>query len=82
MPCTSTRRFSTVIPSLREALDGAGRTAFQLGRYLEAKRYLARALEGPGVDQEPTSSACGRSRSAERSNPPAAALSVFALKPA
>jgi tetratricopeptide (TPR) repeat protein len=40
-------------PSLREALDGAGRTAFQMGRYLEAKRYLARALEGPGVDQEP-----------------------------
>ena len=45
MLCTSTRRFCTVIPSLREALDGAGRTAFQLGRYLEAKRYLARALE-------------------------------------
>ena len=40
-------------PSLREALDGAGRTAFQIGHYLEAKRYLARALEGPGVDQEP-----------------------------
>jgi tetratricopeptide (TPR) repeat protein len=40
-------------PSLREALEGAGRTAFQMGRYLEAKRYLARALEGPGVDQEP-----------------------------
>jgi Flp pilus assembly protein TadD len=40
-------------PSLREALDGAGRTAFQMGRYLEAKRYLARALQGPGVDQEP-----------------------------
>jgi tetratricopeptide (TPR) repeat protein len=38
--------------SLREALEGAGRTAFQLGRYLEAKRYLAHALEGPGVDQE------------------------------
>jgi Flp pilus assembly protein TadD len=40
-------------PSLREALEGAGRTAFQIGRYLEAKRYLTRALEGPGVDQEP-----------------------------
>jgi Flp pilus assembly protein TadD len=38
--------------SLREALEGAGRTAFQLGRYLEAKRYLAHGLEGPGVDQE------------------------------
>jgi tetratricopeptide (TPR) repeat protein len=40
-------------PSLREALEGAGRTAFQLGRYVEAKRYLSRSLEGPGVDQEP-----------------------------
>jgi tetratricopeptide (TPR) repeat protein len=38
--------------SLREALEGAGRTAFQLGHYLQAKRYLAHALEGPGVDQE------------------------------
>ena len=42
-------------PSLREALEGAGRTAFQLGRYVEAKRYLSRSLEGPGVDQEPAS---------------------------
>jgi tetratricopeptide (TPR) repeat protein len=40
-------------PSLQEALEGAGRTAFQMGRYLEAKRYLGRALEGPGADQEP-----------------------------
>jgi len=40
-------------PSLREALEGAGRAAFQMGRYLEAKRYLSHALEGPGVDQEP-----------------------------
>jgi Flp pilus assembly protein TadD len=40
-------------PSLRDALQGAGRTAFQLGRYLEAKKFLARALEGPDIDQEP-----------------------------
>jgi tetratricopeptide (TPR) repeat protein len=40
-------------PSLHEALEGAGRTAFQMGRYLEAKRYLGHTLEGPGVDQEP-----------------------------
>jgi len=40
-------------PSLLEALEGAGRTAFQMGRYLEAKKYLGRALEIPGVDQEP-----------------------------
>jgi len=40
-------------PSLQEALEGAGRTAFQMGRYLEAKKYLGRALEGPGADQEP-----------------------------
>jgi tetratricopeptide (TPR) repeat protein len=40
-------------PSLREALEGAGRTAYQMGLFGEAKRYLGRALEGPGVDQEP-----------------------------
>jgi tetratricopeptide (TPR) repeat protein len=40
-------------PSLQEALEGAGGTAFQMGRYLEAKRYLGRALETPGSDQEP-----------------------------
>jgi tetratricopeptide (TPR) repeat protein len=40
-------------PSLREALEGAGRAAFQIGRYMEAKRYLSHVLEGPGVDQEP-----------------------------
>jgi Flp pilus assembly protein TadD len=44
-------------PSLREALDGAGHTAFQLGRYLDAKHYLSRALElpatEPGSDQGP-----------------------------
>jgi Flp pilus assembly protein TadD len=39
-------------PSLREALDGAGRTAFQLGRYLEAKHYLARALELPATEAD------------------------------
>jgi tetratricopeptide (TPR) repeat protein len=40
-------------PSLREALEGAGHAAFQLGRYLEAKHYLNHALEGPAVDKEP-----------------------------
>ncbi len=39
--------------SLREALEGAGRSAFQLGYFQQAKRYLTRALEGPAVDQEP-----------------------------
>jgi tetratricopeptide (TPR) repeat protein len=48
-------------PSLREALEGAGRAAFQLGRYMEAKHYLSHALEGPGVDQEPAA-AIARSR--------------------
>jgi Flp pilus assembly protein TadD len=43
-------------PSLREALEGAGRTAFRTGRYLEAKHYLGRALEGPGSEQEPRAS--------------------------
>ncbi len=44
-------------PSLREALDGAGRTAFHLGRYLEAKRYLARALELPATETDSDESA-------------------------
>jgi Flp pilus assembly protein TadD len=44
-------------PSLREALDGAGRTAFQLGRYLEAKRYLSRALELPATEADADESA-------------------------
>jgi hypothetical protein len=42
---------------LREALEGAGRTAFQLGRYLEAKRYLSRALELPATEADPDQSA-------------------------
>ena len=44
-------------PSLREALDGAGRTAFKLGRYLEAKRYLTRALELPATEADSDESA-------------------------
>jgi tetratricopeptide (TPR) repeat protein len=55
-PSDALHLYKTILhrhPSLREALEGAGRTAFQIGHYLEAKRYLARALEGPGVDQEP-----------------------------
>ena len=44
-------------PSLREALDGAGRTAFRLGRYLEAKHYLARALELPATEADSDESA-------------------------
>jgi Flp pilus assembly protein TadD len=44
-------------PSLREALDGAGRTAFQLGRYLDAKHYLARALELPATEADSDESA-------------------------
>jgi hypothetical protein len=52
-------------PSLREALEGAGRTAFQLGRYLQAKRYLARALELPATEadaDEGTAAALQQSR--------------------
>jgi Flp pilus assembly protein TadD len=44
-------------PSLREALDGAGRTAFQLGRYLEAKHYLVRTLELPATEADSDESA-------------------------
>ncbi len=55
-PSDALHLYKTILhrhPSLREALEGAGRTAFQISHYLEAKRYLTRALEGPGVDQEP-----------------------------
>jgi len=54
-PSDALHIYTTVLhrhPTLQEALDGAGRTAFELGRYLEAKRYLARALESSGVDRE------------------------------
>src|SRR6202451_1008036 len=54
-PSDALHIYKTVLhrhPTLQEALDGAGRTAFELGRYLEAKRYLARALESSGVDRE------------------------------
>ena len=44
-------------PSLREALDGAGRTAFQLGRFQEAKLYLSRALELPATEADSDESA-------------------------
>jgi tetratricopeptide (TPR) repeat protein len=55
-PSDALHLYTTILhhhPSLLEALEGAGRTAFQMGRYLEAKRYLGRAMEIPGVDQEP-----------------------------
>jgi tetratricopeptide (TPR) repeat protein len=57
-PSDAFRIYTTILqhhPSLQEALEGAGRTAFQMGRYLEAKRYLGRAMDSPGVDQEPKS---------------------------
>jgi tetratricopeptide (TPR) repeat protein len=55
-PADALHLYKTILrrhPSLREALEGAGSTAFQLGRYLEAKHYLGHALEGPAVDKEP-----------------------------
>src|SRR5271156_2716555 len=55
-PGDALRLYKTILhhhASLREALEGAGRTAFLQGRYLEAKKYLARSLEGSGVEQEP-----------------------------
>jgi tetratricopeptide (TPR) repeat protein len=55
-PSDALHLYKTILrrhPSLREALEGAGSTAFQLGRYLEAKHYLSHALEGPAVDKEP-----------------------------
>jgi tetratricopeptide (TPR) repeat protein len=55
-PSDALHLYKTILrrhPSLREALEGAGSAAFQLGRYLEAKHYLSHALEGPAVDKEP-----------------------------
>ncbi len=55
-PGDALRLYKTILhhhASLREAHEGAGRTAFVQGRYLEAKKYLARSLEGTGVEQEP-----------------------------
>jgi tetratricopeptide (TPR) repeat protein len=55
-PADALHLYKTILrrhPSLREALEGAGSSAFQLGRYLEAKHYLSHALEGPAVDKEP-----------------------------
>ena len=56
-PSDALHLYKTILrrhPSLREALEGAGSAAFQLGRYLEAKHYLSHALEGPAVDKEPS----------------------------
>jgi Tfp pilus assembly protein PilF len=36
-----------------EALQGAGRTAAELGRFLIAKQYLSRAMNEPGFDLQP-----------------------------
>jgi tetratricopeptide (TPR) repeat protein len=55
-PADALHLYKTILrrhPSLREALEGAGSVAFQVGRYLEAKHYLSHALEGPAVDKEP-----------------------------
>ena len=55
-PADALHLYKTILrrhPSLREALQGAGSAAFQVGRYLEAKHYLSHALEGPAVDKEP-----------------------------
>jgi tetratricopeptide (TPR) repeat protein len=55
-PADALHLYKTILrrhPSLREALEGAGSSAFQMGRYLEAKHYLGHALEGPAVDKEP-----------------------------
>jgi Flp pilus assembly protein TadD len=73
-------------PSLREALDGAGRTAFQLGRYLEAKHYLSRALELPATEADSDKSAVAASQqSRDQLNEASRILALYPsprLKPA
>src|SRR6202012_3823711 len=56
-PADALHLYKTILrrhPSLREGMEGAGSTAFQLGRYLEAKPNPGKALGGPSVDREPT----------------------------
>lgn len=38
---------------LQTALEGAGRNAYQLGRFLVAKEYLERALDQPSFEKQP-----------------------------
>ncbi len=52
----------------------------RLGHYLQAKRYLGHALEGPGVDQEPLTAVATESRPAGRGDAAIATLSVFAVR--
>jgi Tfp pilus assembly protein PilF len=47
------RKLTLNKPERLEALEGAGRTAAALGRYLMARQYLARALENPALDARP-----------------------------
>jgi tetratricopeptide (TPR) repeat protein len=55
-PGTALRFYRDVLrrnPSSLEAAIGAGRTAFRIGRYAEAKRYLERAVNSPAVAHQP-----------------------------
>jgi Flp pilus assembly protein TadD len=54
-PTSALHLYRTVLHhhgTLREALEGAGRAAFTLGHFLEAKKYFTRSLEGSSADQE------------------------------
>jgi Flp pilus assembly protein TadD len=76
-PSDALRLYKTILhhhASLREALEGAGRTAFLLGHYLEAKKYLARSLEGTGVDQK---SAAALEQSRDRLNQATRLLQLY-----
>jgi Tfp pilus assembly protein PilF len=47
------RKIALGKPRRLEALQGAGRTAAELGRFLIAKQYLSKALNEPGFDAQP-----------------------------
>ena len=54
-PRDALRIYKTVLehhPSSVEATEGAGRTAFQLGHYREARQYLERVINTPEADRE------------------------------
>jgi Tfp pilus assembly protein PilF len=47
------RKLTLSRPPRLEALEGAGRTAAKLGRFLMTRQYLARALNDPPMDSRP-----------------------------
>ncbi len=55
VPADALRIYKTILerhPSSVEALEGAGRTAFQLGHFREARQYLQHVINTPDANRE------------------------------